>query len=1320
MMILITCCTRSSSYRALKLSRLLLALLLFIGMDAYASNPTQPSGLRYAIYSTTAAELFWERSSDDGAVSYYEITRNGELLGQFDALSYFDAGLAGGREYSYAVVAVDNQGNRSVASEIGFSTSTSGEASEPTYIEASMERPSTPAGLSVSIYSPTALELMWQRSVDDGLVVGYEVEKNGIVQTVLDGLSFVDFSLSPGVVYSFRVTAIDNDGLRSDSTSIEVTTDGEIETAPTEQEPTETSGIITGLTAQRYSATAAELFWDRPLTPYRGFQIIRDGIVIATTQGNSYFDDSLVGGAAYEYLVSFISDIDSASASATVRVPALGEPSSPTPIDNDQLAKPASLSSITYSPTAVELFWDRSPAPVTRYEVSRDDSVLKITNGTSFFDATLIPGQSYQYVVVSLDDNGNRSAASELNLTTTGSDSGGTTTDGMTNGTDPLAESGLTHEGRVMPKGNATPANSNLYSSTGPAQAAALAEPLSILFEVVQNNGPNTGIDCKPLEAHFAACSVVNLHIKDANASLDDGNWRLYFHSLRRVLQVNSDDFDIYAVNGDLHYLTPSANFQGFGNSPVKTLALVTEYNFIHESDVLPRYWLVRDGQSPQVLANTDTNTEVRAYVLPVTGDNRKLENADTNPVASSSNRFDRFESTPTLNSVAELIIPTPMSVTVGSATRSLGGGLAIDSNVLSAASLDAIQARLATFYTGSGAAMPVSTSIANQLNTDQYRLIVDNSGASISGGSAEAVFHGAQSLLALITPGSASIPHIDITDAPRFEYRGMHTDVARHFQSVVTLKRLIDQMAAYKLNRLHLHLTDDEGWRLQIPSLPELTDVGARRSFQLDSNGNPIETDGLLPQLGNGPGSSNQGSGFYSRADYVDLLRYANARYVQVIPSMDMPAHARAAVVSMRVRAANLGAPSDTTIRLDDPADPSRYLTIQHYDDNIINPCVEGTYNFFQTVVTDVNAMYADAGAPLSIWHMGGDEASSIFKSSGFQDVNDPDKVFWKGDVDQSTQDNPWERSPACQQLIAADSSLNNLEDLSRHFITRISQIVSNAGIESLYGWHDITRDVSPATLATSKAGVTYWEQVNVVDGGNNAYAMANDGFETVLSVPDYLYFDFVHEADPQERGQYWGARFIDTRKVFSFAPSNLPQNAETGLTKLGNTFSATGVHAEAGFKGMQGQLWSELISEPALYDYMVYPRLLALAERAWHRGSWELDYAVGTAYSNSSGRVDQSLLNDEWNRFANALGRKELPKLDAQGVSYRIPPPGAKTQNGVLEMNASFPGLGLEYSTNGNTWQPYSPTNPPSSAVAVRARSADGARAGRETALE
>jgi len=130
-----------------------------------------------------------------------------------------------------------------------------------------------------------------------------------------------------------------------------------------------------------------------------------------------------------------------------------------------------------------------------------------------------------------------------------------------------------------------------------------------------------------------------------------------------------------------------------------------------------------------------------------------------------------------------------------------------------------------------------------------------------------------------------------------------------------------------------------------------------------------------------------------------------------------------------------------------------------------------------------------------------------------------------------------------------------------------------------------------------------------------------------------------------------------------------------------------------------------------------MVFPRLLALAERAWHKASWELEYSPGTTFTGASGQVNQAALAADWNRFANALGQKELSKLDAAGIQYRVPTAGAKTVDGSLQVNTQFPGMAVQFTTDGNTWQNYNPINQPTSAQSVRAISANGARPGRAT---
>jgi len=613
-----------------------------------------------------------------------------------------------------------------------------------------------------------------------------------------------------------------------------------------------------------------------------------------------------------------------------------------------------------------------------------------------------------------------------------------------------------------------------------------------------------------------------------------------------------------------------------------------------------------------------------------------------------------------------------------------------------------------------SSGGIAVQSSIDASLSSEEYELTVNATGITLNGGDQAGLFYGAQSVLALVQPGLNTIPSVNVSDAPRFGFRGMHVDIARNFHSVETLKRLIDQMSAYKLNKLHLHLSDDEGWRLQIPSLPELTSIGARRQFQLDESGNVNESNGLMPQLGSGPSSDNQGSGFLTRAEFIDLLQYASARFIEVIPAIDMPGHARAAVISMRAHAAAAGSPDDINLRIDDPEDTSRYLTVQHYDDGFINPCIPGTYRFIEMVISDIKAMYTEAGAELGIFHMGGDEANNIFKGSGFNADSG---------LDLSEYDFPWEQSPACSAFIEDNPEVAALEQLQPYFVRRVSEIVANAGIPTLYAYQDIYEGLNPNELATQNAGVGFWE-ILTTGGFNGANTFSNQGFDTVIAVPDFLYFDFPEEVHPEERGQYWATRFTDVEKVFSFAPENLPQNAETSVTRNGEIWSATGNEANQGYVGMQGQLWSETVRTPEQFDYMAYPRLLALAERAWHRASWEQDYLPGRNYTGGGQTVDRTALNADYARFAAALGNKELLKLDAAGVQYRIPVPGANVAATALEMNIAFPGLPLEYSVGNGEFVNFDSTAPGpatgGSVTQVRARSANGQRTGRTDTLE
>jgi len=312
------------------------------------------------------------------------------------------------------------------------------------------------------------------------------------------------------------------------------------------------------------------------------------------------------------------------------------------------------------------------------------------------------------------------------------------------------------------------------------------------------------------------------------------------------------------------------------------------------------------------------------------------------------------------------------------------------------------------------------------------------------------------------------------------------------------------------------------------------------------------------------------------------------------------------------------------------------------------------------------------------------------------------------------------------CNTFINDTADVGAREALTPYFVKRVAQIVADAGISTLYAYQDIYTNLAPGELNTVGAGVTHWVKLadaNPVTASNSigsANAFSNRGFDTVISAPDFLYFDFPYEVDPKERGYYWAARELSTEKLFKFTPENLAQNAATSLERYGDTWSASNQGNFQGYTGMQGFLWSETVRTPDQFDYMIFPRMLALAERAWHKASWELPVVAGETFSPDSGQVDQQALSNDYATFAYALASKELAKLDAAGVKYRIPPPGAKRVGAAIQMNSAFPGLVLEYSADGSNWQVWNSANPPASAAFVRSQSANGNRTSRVTPIE
>ena len=827
-----------------------------------------------------------------------------------------------------------------------------------------------------------------------------------------------------------------------------------------------------------------------------------------------------------------------------------------------------------------------------------------------------------------------------------------------------------------------------------------MSSQLRLNYQIVDNDAVNHGIDCAALGADWASCNKVTLTLKNTGSAITDKDWAIYFHNIRMILAVNNDQFKITHVTGDLHKLEPTEKFKNIPANAVVTIPIIGEYWQISESDVMPRWYVTSSKAEPKVIANTDTDSDnLSAFVKPL-GEQWKISPNDHNVLMTPENRYQRNKDIQEINEelLKGQILPTPSKLTVGKETITLNeNGVNLVLNHLSKESKSVLEEHfrkleIAVSSKGFNINASIDKSAFKKGVKGSYKLEITPQGATILAFDESGIFYGVESILSVIHAKNPQvIPTLSAEDAPRFEYRGMMLDTGRNFKSKEAVLQLLDTMSKYKMNKFHFHLSDDEGWRIEIPGLPELTEFGSKRCHDLS------ETKCLLPQLGSGPNSNNSGSGYFTRNDYIEIVKYANARFIEVIPEIDMPAHARAAIMSMEVRyqrLMNKGKEQQANeYRLVDPTDTSNTTTVQFYNrQSYLNPCLDSSKKFVNKVISEIAKMHAEAKQPISTWHFGGDEAKNIHFGNGYQDINAAQKETGKGLIDQSIEDHPWAKSQACQAFVNK-GVVKNIEHLPSHFAVEVSKIIKNNGINRMQVWQDGVKFATDAkSFATDEVIVNFWDSL-YWGGYDSVNEFANKGYKVIVSNPDYVYLDMPYEVNPKESGYYWASRFNDERKIFSFAPDNLPQNAETSYDRNGDAFAAKGTMNWPGAYGLSAQIWTENIRTDDKMAYMAYPRLLSVAERAWHKADWETNYQKDRQFQQGETHyVDQQKLFNDWNQFANLIGQRELAKLDAASINYRLPVPGAKIENGKLIANIVFPGLSIEYSIDkGNQWQRY-----------------------------
>lgn len=755
--------------------------------------------------------------------------------------------------------------------------------------------------------------------------------------------------------------------------------------------------------------------------------------------------------------------------------------------------------------------------------------------------------------------------------------------------------------------------------------------------------------------------------------------WTIYFNQLIGGLVVDSvqNIVQVQHLGGDYYQLQPDVNFTAIAPGDSMRFTIDFRGAIIKESHAPNGVYIVfnnPDGseQKPQAIEDFT--------VLPFTGPEQINRSPDDQvPIPTPAWQYaENIAWAAGVPEVTRTIIPTPKQLRVGKEQVSVDKNWRIRHVVDLENEANYLAEVLETVF-GTAPKSNVGNEASDEtifLNIDPalpevegYELNATPNGITISGKDAAGVFYGVQSLLAWLPVeafrGGQEVVTFDavhMADAPRFGYRGLHLDASRNFHRKETVLKLLDLMGFYKLNKLHFHLADDEGWRLEIPNLPELTDVGARRGHT------QTELDMLHPSYGSGPFADpaiSYGNGFYSKADFIEILRKATARHIEVIPEFDTPGHSRAAIKAMASRYQRLldaGKPADAEkYLLHDPEDASVYNSAQNYDDNVMCVCRESVYTFWETVIDDVQAIYAEAQVPLTIIHIGGDEVP--------------------GGV--------WERSPICDKLKADHPNLKTTEDLAHYYLRRVNAMLLERGLYT-GGWEEIAmkrengRYVPNPEFSDKNLQAYVW--INLWGNQDMANRLANAGFPVVLCNVTNLYFDLAYNKDPEEPGLYWGG-FVDTRNPFAFVPEDIFKS--TVVDNMGKPFDIEAFYrtmetlTPAGYEnilGIQAQLWSETIKGQDMLEYYLLPKLLGLAERAWAQ---QPDWA-----KIDDEQARESALRRAWSHFAHHVGKRELPRLDHLfgGWHYRIPLPGAIIDNGMLRANVTYPGLQIRYTTDGS----------------------------------
>ena len=558
-----------------------------------------------------------------------------------------------------------------------------------------------------------------------------------------------------------------------------------------------------------------------------------------------------------------------------------------------------------------------------------------------------------------------------------------------------------------------------------------------------------------------------------------------------------------------------------------------------------------------------------------------------------------------------------------------------------------------------------ITVDLDESIDAESYQLSVSDGGISISSADSAGALYALQSLKQIFLISkleNAPLKFIEINDSPKFSYRGMLLDISRNFYGPDKIKQIIDYLSFFKINYLDFRLTDDEGWRLEIPGLEELVEVGSKRAYTKD------EFENLIPMYGSGPHTNSTGSGYLSRSDYVDILKYASERNISVIPQISVPSHMRSAIVSMNARYQKymeMGNQVEAEkYLLIDPDDKSEYYSAQGFTDNIMNICRESSFTFYEKVIDEIYLMYKDAGIDMAKFGVAADELPY----------------------------GAWQKSPMCDKFMSENSISGDYNALYELMQRRIYSKISSYGA-TMTGWDDILLKLTEKNQSETQIKDFFKDDDILLfvwknDWGEGRqdmiYKYANLGYKTIMSNSSAFYFDMVDDKDLDNIGLSWSgyANYKDMWTVDVFDVFNDLYGVEKN--NISREYIENSVKLEEDKKdniiGVQSQIWSETIRNEGILDYMFMPNIIVFSQKAWsHENSW-MDI------SNNDSKREK--IENEWNKFANNIGQRVLPMVDNifGGLAYDLPKPGGIVANDTLYANTVFPGLNIKYTLDGS----------------------------------